>query len=239
MLTPVELQPQQKIATATKDGTVYLWDSQGNELNRFPAYPCLLNDQLRSCIDRINFSADGSRVAIAGTPDGQGRSIRVWHLADNIYEEFLIGIPGTLAGISFAPNNELLVATNTGSCLKVSKGSDGQLQDLACGDIVSSLIEARFSPDGQRAMVFYGEESENAKLWNFLEGSKPESISNQGNDQDNNQGRISRGSSFSLDGQQLAATGVDGTVNLLLLSGNGCCYLATAVGLRSNCLRAE
>ncbi|NJL21750.1 MAG: hypothetical protein HC895_14565 [Leptolyngbyaceae cyanobacterium SM1_3_5] len=198
-----------RIATATKDGTVHLWNLQGEKLNEFPAYKCQINESWQTCIDRIGFSPDGSKVAIVeASNNGQNQSIRIWNLGDNTFEEIPIEASGNVAGIGFSSNNELLVAINSGGCLRVSKWSGGQTQDLACGDIVGSPMEARFSPDGKRAMIFYGEESENAVLWNFLEGGEPQSI--------NNQERISSGGTFSLDGKQLAATGVDGTVDLLL-----------------------
>jgi len=192
-----------KIATATKDGMVRLWDLQGNKLKEFKTHEGMIN--------YIRFSPDGNTIATTG----KDRAIRLRDLQGNKLQDFQVSPEQSVIGLGFNSSGNLLISILEGDQISVYKLLGNEFQDLAAfkNGYGTSLIELSFSPDGKQAMVFYGEESENAALWNFSEKIESEDISQNIND------RISQGGSFSLNGDRLAAMGVDGTVKLL--NGNG------------------
>ena len=188
-----------KIATATKDDKVRLWDLQGNKIGEFSAH--------KGAIERISFSSDGNRIATFG----KDKALRLWDLQGTRISNFTTKL--TIIGLKFNSGGNLLIATLGEDKISVFELSGNKFKSLATfrNSYGTTVIEVNFSPNGRQAMTFYGEESENAALWNFSE-KEPKKFSEDVND------RISRGSSFSADGSQLATTGVDGTVNLNLLS---------------------
>jgi len=202
-----------KIATATQDGAVRLWDLQGNKLTEFQAHLQALQSASYStpAIRYISFNPDGNTIAT----NGEDGAIRLWDLQGNKKGDFQVSAEQSIIGLGFNSSGNLLISILGGDRISVHKLLGNEFQELAASKTGygTSLIELSFGPDGKQAMVFYGEESENAALWNFSEKSEPQNISENIND------RISRGGSFSLNGDRLAAMGVDGAVNLL--NGNG------------------
>jgi len=196
-----------KIATASREGIVRLWDLQGNKLREFQAH--------KSAIERISFSLDGNKVATFG----EDKALRLWNLQGTKINNVAVPTKRQIIGLKFNPRGNPLLATLSGDEISVLELLGSKLKPLATfqegcyGDAIkSTVIEVSFSPDGKQAMIFHGEESENAVLWNFSE-KEPRKITQNINE------RISRGGSFSTDGNQLASTGVDGTVNLLNTDG--------------------
>ena len=206
-----------KIATATEDGTVRLWDLQGNKLNEFQAH--------QGAIERISFSPDGNTIATIGSA-GKDQAVRLWDLQGKKIKGSKFSTETSIIGLGFNSNSEPLVATLVKGYIKVSNWSGDQLQDLAStknGGYTPGVTYVTFSSSGKQAMIYGApgaEESENASLWNFSESGEPKDISNiisdnKSSNRGGNPYRISRSGSFSSDGNQLAATGVDGTVSLL------------------------
>ena len=213
-----------KIATATQDGKVRLWDLQGNKLTEFQAYQSA--SEGIPAIENIKFSPDGNTIVTAGTISEEEQAVRLWDLQGNKIKGRKFPTGTSIIGLGFKPSGELLVAILGEDLIKVLDLSGENSQEIARfkNTYGTSVIEVSFSPDGKKAVIYYGEESENASLWNFSESSEPEKISNiisgkDSSNQDGNLYRISRGGSFSPDGNQIAATGVDGTVNLLDVNG--------------------
>lgn len=182
------------IATATKDGAVQLWDLQGKKIGGFPAH--------EGAIQRISMSPDGNKIATFG----EDKALRLWNLQGTRINDIALRKEPRVIGLKFNSSGNLLIATLEGDKISVWELLGDEFQELATfqNKFGTSTIEVDFNPDGKQAMIFYGDESENAARWNFSEQSAPKSIG----------GRISRGGSFSADGKQLATTGVDGTVNL-------------------------
>ena len=193
-----------KIATATQDGTLRLWDLKGNKLTEFQAHPGA-RDGIPA-IEYIRFSPDGNTIATTG----KDNAVSLWDLQGKKIKGRKLST--SIIGLGVKPSGELLIATLEKDRIKVLDLSGKNSQELAAFENTygTSQIEVSFSPNAKQAMIFYGEESENASLWNFSESREPENCVGR---------RISRGGSFSPDGNQLAATGVDGTVNLLDVNG--------------------
>ena len=187
-----------KIATATKDGFVGLWDLQGNKQTEFKAH--------EGKISYIRFSPDGNTIATTG----EDKALYLWDSQGKKLQDFEVSPKQSVTGLGFNPSGRLLISILEGDKISVYKLLGNEFQELAAfkNGYGTSLIGISFNPDGKQAMVFYGEESENAASWNFSEKTEPEKIGLNIND------RISRGGSFSADGSQLAVTGVDGIVRL-------------------------
>lgn len=206
-----------KIATATEDGKVRLWDLQGKKIKEFPVHQSTTEGI--PAIEHISFSPDGNTIATTG----KDQAVRLWDLQGKKIKGRKFPTETSIIGLGFNSNSEPLVATLVEGHIKVSNWSADQLQDLAStkiGGDTPGVTDVTFSSSGKQAMIFYGEESENASFWKFSESSEPQEISKiiSGDDSSNRGGnlyRISRGGSFGPDGNQLAVTGVDGTVSLL------------------------
>ncbi|MBD2492296.1 caspase family protein [Aulosira sp. FACHB-615] len=185
-----------KIATATETGTVRLWDWQGNKSAEFQAH--------QGNIEYIKFSPDGNTIATVAD-----KAVRLSDLQGNKIKEQ--NLTQRIIGLGFKSSGELLVATleealEEGNIRVLNWSGENFQEEAGFKNTYSSLtIEVSFSPDGKQAMVFHGEESENADLWNFSEDSKPNK---------NNKIDGIRSGSFSSDGKQLARTGIDGKVYL-------------------------
>lgn len=219
------------IATATEDGIIRLWDSQCQKLTEFQAYQRREPETWQ--IEDISFSPDGNTIATIKGSEGSGKfgkfgqALRLWDLQGNKLEDIAIETGEEIIGLGFNVSDHVLIALWNGEQNKISveELSNNKRQVIAnfshnYGGV--DLINIKFSFDGKQAIINYGSESENADLWNFSdsESATPNAISNiiLGNDsstKESNPKRFSMGSSFSAGGNQLAATGVDGTVYLL------------------------
>ena len=208
-----------KIATATQDGTLRLWDLKGNKLTEFQAHQGSIQD--------ISFSPDGKTIATAGAISGEEKAVRLWDLQGNKIKGSKFPTGTLIIGLGFKRSSELLIATLGEDRIKVLDFSGENSQEVRAfkNTYGTSLIKVSFRPNRHQAVIYYGEESENASLWDFSKRGEPEDISqkisgNGSSSSDGNLYRISRGGGFSPDGNQLAATGVDGTVNFLNVNDN-------------------
>jgi len=201
-----------KIATASKDGTVRLWDLQGKKLSEFKAHDGMISSY-------IMFSPNGRTIATAGTDGNDAYTashVRLWDMEGKKVKGWKYQTGTSIIGLGFNSNSEPLVATLVAGHIKVSNWSGDRPQNVATTDEVGyepgQPLDIKFSPSGKQAVIYGAPgagESENASLWNFSESGKAQSLN----------GRIREGGSFSPDGNRIAATGVDGTVNLLGTSG--------------------
>ncbi len=181
----------QHLVTAGEDGTIKLWNFQGQPL---------LTWQNKLPTNCISISPNGQIVATAGN-DG---IITLWNLKGQQLTTWK-GNQGWIRSISFSPNGQLLA---TG-------GSDGtrlwnlQGQQLAKLESDQGWVwSVRFSPNGQ--LLASGGYDGTIRLWN-LQGQQLAKLTGH-------EDKV-RSVSFSPDGQKLATAGDDGTVRLWNLQG--------------------
>lgn len=208
---PVELQGQEglyiggisvspdgsKIATATKDGTVRLWDLQGKKLDEFATSQ---GDSVQ-----VSFSPDSTQIA---TFSSQNNSVLLWDLQGNNINSFSVQNIMGIVGLGFKPNGELLIASLVSRNSKKSvydyriKVTDSSGQKLATSDNTdTATVSVNFSPSGETVAIKYGEGSESAMLLDLNSGQSKKI-----------DGRVAN-VAFSTDGKQ-AVLRVDGNVEV-------------------------
>jgi WD40 repeat protein/energy-coupling factor transporter ATP-binding protein EcfA2 len=223
-----------KLASASNDNTLKLWDLDGKCLNTFQGH---ISD-----VVRVSFSPDGQMIASTS----YDTTVRLWNL-DGTLLRTLEGHTNQVWGVSFSPNGKMLASAgydttvrlwsldgkipiilegHTGSVWGVSFSPDSQMIASASfdktirlwnldGTLLRTLEEhtdqiwaVSFSPNGK--MIASASADRTVKLWS-IEGTLLKTI----------EGHSDRvyGVSFSPDGQTLASTGADRTIRLWSLDG--------------------
>jgi WD40 repeat protein len=184
----------QLLATSGEDGTVRLWNLQGQELEKpFRGH--------RGLVRSVSFSPDGQLLATAGK-DG---TVRLWNLQGQEVEK-IEGHQGEVKSVSFSPDGQLLATAGKDGTVRLWNLQGKNLAELKGNK--SSVSKVNFSPDGR--LLAIARENGNFSLWN-LSNQKLETFSG-------NQGKLWY-VMFSSNGQQLATAGEDGTVRLWNLQG--------------------
>jgi WD40 repeat protein/tRNA A-37 threonylcarbamoyl transferase component Bud32 len=125
------------LATASKDGTVKLWQaSTGKELDTFRGH---WNE-----VNQVAFSPDGKTLATASNDC----SIKLWEIATRKVRTLFLAHWGSVEGVAFSPDGKTLASGGkdkivklwdpmTGKFLRSCAGHDGNIEAVA------------FAPDGQ------------------------------------------------------------------------------------------
>ncbi|WP_204139983.1 AAA-like domain-containing protein [Halomicronema sp. CCY15110] len=191
----VAYSPQgDRIASASLDGTVILWTTDGTRLQTLSS-----ND---GGVRAIAFSPDG-QVLAAGSPG----TIRLWDVPTG---EPLMAIPahqGLITTLGFSPDGSQIASGSTDKTVKVWQ-RDGTLLHTLTGHraMVRGLA---FSPDGQQ--LASGSADATIKLWHLADGRLRQTVTGHAATVTDVQ--------FSLDGQRLASSSTDKTLKLWNLAG--------------------
>jgi WD40 repeat protein len=180
-----------RLASASLDGTVRLWDAATGQETR-----CIrVHDPL---VGSLAFSPDGQRLA-GVTP----RGIQVWDLAAGRLALSLAGHPGGVYGVAFSPDGKRLASGGQDCTVKLWDAQTGQEQ-LTLKGHTGYVRYVTFRPDGRQLASGSGDGS--VKVWDVAGGR--EMLTFKGH-----RGVVS-GVAFSPDGQRLASTSFDGTVRV-------------------------
>ena len=191
-VTSVAFSPDGKtIASASDDGTVKLWNLDGQQLQTL--------DEHQDWVRSVAFSPDGKILASA-SDDG---TVKLWNL--NGQQLQTIHLHGVYS-ITFSPDGKRIAGASDDGTVKLLNFHDQQLQILqGHQDEVRSVA---FSPDGKR--IASGSDDGIVKLWN-LDGQQLQTL-------DGHQDGI-RSVAFSPDGKRIASGSLDNTVKLWNLDG--------------------
>jgi WD40 repeat protein len=145
-----------RLATASRDGTAKLWDSQSGQIQL----------TLTSNTDRISdviFSPDGEHVATASWD----RTAKIWDATSGQELLTLSGHTNALNSIAYSPDGTRLVTTSQDRTARVWDSVSGQ-QLLIFNEHTSWVLDAKFGWGGKRVVT--GSWDGTAKVWNAASG---------------------------------------------------------------------
>jgi WD40 repeat protein len=144
---------KQIIATGGLDGTVGLWNFDGNKANKISIWP---GHQVN--ITSLSFSQDGNLFA---TGDGSS-VVKIWDLSVNKQLEFFSYQSG-VRGLSFSPDGQYLATGGIDGTVRVWDLQGRQISEFKIEQ--GSVWDVSFSPDGKS--IIAGGEKGSLQLWKF------------------------------------------------------------------------
>jgi WD40 repeat protein len=191
------------IAAGSDAGQVVVWDAATGAQRQ------TLRSELEAIV-RLALNDDGSLLAMAGVPDGQGNiAIEIWDTLTATRRHTLVGSRGLITGLAFQPGATTLAAADLGGALRLWNSQDGQLaRTISAQEEQRYFVGLAFSPDG--AALVTGSFTGEVQFWNPATGAEAARVT-----------LADTGASalaFSPDGQQIAVGGRDASVRLLELA---------------------
>lgn len=201
LIKQVRFSPDgQKLASASWDGTIKLWNKEGELLASSP--------KSKHNYNSVSFSHDGRWIA----SDGANNNVIIWKYAGNslTQRQVLSKHTNKVLSVSFSPDGKWLASADIDNIIKIWRGEDDswKLQKDLKGHR-DSITAVTFSLDGQ--LLASASDDYTVKLWN-LNGK----LINTLYDHTGNVTNIA----FSPDSQILASVGVDKKVILWDRNGN-------------------
>lgn len=156
----------QRLATASADKTVKLWDTvTGRELMTLSGHTDIVTS--------VAFSPDKRRLASASGSDD--RTVKVWDLTNN---RDLFTLQGHTLGIFkviFSPDGQYLVTAGKDGIVIIWDAITGEISQILHGH-TGSVLSIAYSPDGKRLVT--GGEDQTARVWDVNTGKELSSFSN-------------------------------------------------------------
>ncbi len=181
-----------RIATASRDQTVRVWDSISGRL-------LLTLTGHTAAVNAVAFSPDG-RLLLTGSDDV---TARVWDSSSGRQVRVLKGHSGTIRAVAFSPDGRRIV---TGSADRTAK-----VWDAASGRELFPLMGhsdwiwcVAFSPDGRRIVT--GGDDRTAKLWETTRGRELLTLKGHG--------ASINSATFSPDGRRILTASDDQTAKI-------------------------
>ncbi|NEQ36963.1 MAG: hypothetical protein F6K40_12050 [Okeania sp. SIO3I5] len=181
------------IATASDDGTVKLWNQQGQLLQILKGH--------NSGVFDIDFSSDGKTIATA-SDDG---SVKLWNFQMELLQT-LTGYNSGVSDIDFSPNGKTIATASDDGTVKLWNLQGQVLQTIKAHN--GGVSDIDFSPDGKT--IATASDDGTVKLWN-LQGQVLQTIKGHKDH--------SSDINFSPDGKTIATASDDGKVKLWNLDG--------------------
>ncbi|TRU28466.1 MAG: hypothetical protein EWV92_21750 [Microcystis aeruginosa Ma_MB_S_20031200_S102] len=192
----VSISPDgQKIATASQDGTVKIWNQKGENIQTLTGH--------QGAVYSVSFSPDGQKIATAS----EDKTAKIW----NLQGQNLVTYPDhqeSVYSVSFSPDGQKIVTTSRDKTARLWNLSGETLQVFKGHK--RSIDAASFSPDGQK--IATASRDGTIKIWD-LSGKIILSLG-----QDNIGAFYSV--NFSPDGQKIAGAAADKTAKIWDLQGN-------------------
>ncbi|MEQ9354013.1 TIR domain-containing protein [Coleofasciculus chthonoplastes] len=185
----VTFSPDGKIiATASQDGTVKLWNPEGEELQTLKGH--------EGTVFAVRFSPDGQMLATAGGD----KTVKLWTVEGQL-KQTLIGHSAAVRDVKFTPDGQRIISGSEDQTVKLWT-TDGQLRQTLT-DHRDRINRIAVSPNGQHFATASDDKTVN--LWT-IEGQLRQTFTGH-------TGAV-WGVSFSPDGKTIATASNDKTVKL-------------------------
>ncbi|MFH1417431.1 MAG: protein kinase [Planctomycetota bacterium] len=148
----------QRICSASRDGTVRLWDAS-TEAER------LRLTASRRGLEALAVSPDGAYIAAGG----YGRTVQLWDVATEAPTRELTGHEGTVTSLAFSPNGERVVSGGQDSRIRVWDVATGKLAMVLAGH-EGNVSCVAYSP-GAHSIVSVGGDKV-IRLWDANSGDQ-------------------------------------------------------------------
>jgi WD40 repeat protein len=136
------LQDAKQVATASRDGTVKLWDTTTGQIRLLLAGPA------PGAVNHVAFSADGLRLATA-SDDGRAR---VWDAKTGLEMLSLAGHSDSVTAVAFSPDGRHLATASADGTVIVWDAQTGN-NLLTLADHAGWVTSLAFMPDGTRVVM--------------------------------------------------------------------------------------
>ena len=188
-VTNLALHPQRdQFLSSGEDGSIKLWDTTGQELQRFGGYT--------SAMLGVAWHPKGKEIVSSAA---SGELFR-WSTQGQILETW-IGHPSPVWDVAYSPDGRQLASAGNDGTAKLWS-LDGRVLHILEHD--SAVWRVTYSPDGSLVATSSGDKT--AKIWRSHDGMLLNTL-------DKHQAAV-WGIAFSPDGQQIATSSIDETVRL-------------------------
>ena len=180
------------LATASRDGTVRLWDpATGEHRSTLTGHA--------SAVNGVAFSPDGRLLATASR-DG---TVRLWDPATGEHRSTLTGHASAVNGVAFSPDGRLLATASDDKTARLWDPATSKHERTLTGHLKSVHCVA-FSPDGR--LLATASRDGTVRLWDQATGEHRSTLTGHAS--------AVNGVAFSPDGRLLATAGRDKTARL-------------------------
>ncbi|WP_016952075.1 caspase family protein [Anabaena sp. PCC 7108] len=177
-----------KLASASDDKTVKIWDFQGKLITTFTGF--------ENRVTAIHFSPDGKLLAVS-----EGHNIKIYTLDSRLIYE-LVGHTDNITDISFSHDGKLIVSSSLDKTIKLWRVNGTLIKTWNPDNGWVNTVS--FSPDDK--IIASGGEDNLVKLWQTNNGKLIKILSGH-------QGRITK-VKFSPNGKYIASASGDKTIKL-------------------------
>jgi WD40 repeat protein len=155
--------PGGKLALASVDGTVRVWDVDGT------ASPVVIRQPKGTLSTSVAFSPDGGRIAVGGS-----EKVMVFSTDGRTEPQIYRGSESfTYTSVAFSPDGRRIAAGTDERTIRIWDLSD-HTRGLALGGHYSVVRDLAFSPDGRRLVS--GSDDATVRVWDTTDAADPTTV---------------------------------------------------------------
>lgn len=148
----VSISPdRQKIATASQDGTVKIWNQKGENIQTLTGH--------QGAVYSVSFSPDGQKIVTTS----RDKTARLWNLSGQTLQVFK-GHKRSIDAASFSPDGQKIATASRDGTIKIWDLSGKIILSLGQENI-EAFYSVNFSPDGQKIAGAAADKT--AKIWDL------------------------------------------------------------------------